>query len=198
MKTYGGSGCIDPGIVDLGTSWSGQGHFPAASPPGEEPPDPVDRRLGKSQSRSARRGELRNLGAARSQSLYRLSYHGSILAKVRCKFSKLCLEHRSKRTINSCWCRSWHLQWQVARLCWICDSHSGVHHEFYLHGYNVVWPVETQPSFRRNILPRASGSKSKPLKKNSMKQAARRWRRYVSPKRRFTFIDLYGILSQKI
>jgi hypothetical protein len=37
----GGSGCIDPHFLDLGTSWrlSGQLHAPATLPPGKEPPD---------------------------------------------------------------------------------------------------------------------------------------------------------------
>jgi hypothetical protein len=34
MKTEGGSGYIDPRILELGISWSGQFHTPAALPPG--------------------------------------------------------------------------------------------------------------------------------------------------------------------
>jgi hypothetical protein len=34
--------------------------------------------------------------------------------------------------------------------------------EYHLLEYNTVWPVECQPTFRRNILPSSSGSKNKP------------------------------------
>jgi hypothetical protein len=35
MKTYGGSGCIDPRILDFSTTWGGEGrvHTPATLPP---------------------------------------------------------------------------------------------------------------------------------------------------------------------
>jgi hypothetical protein len=55
MKAYGGSGCIDPHFLTLGTS--GQLHAPAALSPGKEPPYPLDRRLSGPQSRSGRLGE---------------------------------------------------------------------------------------------------------------------------------------------
>jgi hypothetical protein len=68
---------------------SGQLHAPAALHPGKSPRYPLDRRLGGPQGRSGRHGEekildptgtqLRPLGRpARSQSLYRLRYLGSI------------------------------------------------------------------------------------------------------------------------
>jgi hypothetical protein len=37
--------------------------------------------------------------------------------------------------------------------------------EYYLLGYNAVQSVESQPTFRRNLLPPSSGSKNKPSKK---------------------------------
>jgi hypothetical protein len=36
--------------------------------------------------------------------------------------------------------------------------------EYYLLGYNAVYSVERQPTFRRNISPPSSGSKNKPRK----------------------------------
>jgi hypothetical protein len=44
--------------------------------------------------------------------------------------------------------------------------------EHHLVGYNAVWPVESQPTFRRNLSPLSSGSKNKPSKKLAWKQAA--------------------------
>jgi hypothetical protein len=41
MKTYWGNGGIDPRILDLGTSGSGQLHTPAALPAGKEPLVPI-------------------------------------------------------------------------------------------------------------------------------------------------------------
>jgi hypothetical protein len=41
MKTYWGDGSIAPGILDLGTRWSGQFHAPTALPPGKEPLVPI-------------------------------------------------------------------------------------------------------------------------------------------------------------
>jgi hypothetical protein len=69
---------------------SGQLHAPAALPPGKSPRYPFYRRLGGPQSRSGRYGELKIFHPpgtrtptphgrpARSQSLYRMSYPGSL------------------------------------------------------------------------------------------------------------------------
>jgi hypothetical protein len=69
---------------------SGQLHAPAALPPGKSPRYSFYRRLGGPQSRSGRYGEVKTFyptgtrtpappgRPARSQSLYRLSYPGSI------------------------------------------------------------------------------------------------------------------------
>jgi hypothetical protein len=37
-----------------------------------------------------------------------------------------------------------------------------LHKEYYLLGYNAVYSVENQPTFRSNIPPASSGSKNKP------------------------------------
>jgi hypothetical protein len=58
MMAYGGSGCIDPHFLDLGTS---QLHVPAALPPGKSSWYPLYRRLGGPQSRSGRYGEMKIL-----------------------------------------------------------------------------------------------------------------------------------------
>jgi hypothetical protein len=91
MKAYGGSGCIDLRILDLGTSWRWMVSFTPRPlyPLGKSPRYPLDRRLDGPHSRSVRRGEekilalpgleLRPLGrTACSQSLYRLRYPGSL------------------------------------------------------------------------------------------------------------------------
>jgi hypothetical protein len=68
---------------------SGRLYAPAALPQEEEPQYQLDRRLGGPQSQSGRRGEVKNFTLpglelrphcrpARSQSLYRLSYPGSL------------------------------------------------------------------------------------------------------------------------
>jgi hypothetical protein len=41
----------------------------------------------------------------------------------------------------------------------ISGSHSGGYEEYHLMGYNAVYSVECQPTFRRNISPPSSGSK---------------------------------------
>jgi hypothetical protein len=73
---------------------SGQLHAPAALPPGKDPWNPLDRRLGGPQNRSGHGGEEKNSQPtpgiepsnpdrpARSPALYRLSYHGSELKLV--------------------------------------------------------------------------------------------------------------------
>jgi hypothetical protein len=43
----------------------------------------------------------------------------------------------------------------------IRGSHSGGYEELYLLGYKAVWPVENQPTFRRNMSPPSSESKNK-------------------------------------
>jgi hypothetical protein len=70
---------------------SAQLHASAALPPGKSPLYPFDTRLGESQSRSGHDGDGKNFQSppgiepqnpnrpARSPSLYRLSYHGSLL-----------------------------------------------------------------------------------------------------------------------
>jgi hypothetical protein len=85
------SGCIDPRILDLGTSWRWVVNFTHRSLyPGERVPRySLDRRLDGPQNQSGRQGEkscpywdslgleLRPFGRpARSQSLYRLRYLG--------------------------------------------------------------------------------------------------------------------------
>jgi hypothetical protein len=71
----------------------GQLHAPAALSPGKSPLYPLDRRLGKSQSRSGRRGEEKmfrprqglkqvySVVQTMTKTLYILSYSGSIMAK---------------------------------------------------------------------------------------------------------------------
>jgi hypothetical protein len=56
-------GCIDPRILDLGTSWRWVVRFTPRQlyPPGKSPQYPLDRRLGGPQSRSGRRGEKKSL-----------------------------------------------------------------------------------------------------------------------------------------
>jgi hypothetical protein len=46
----------------------------------------------------------------------------------------------------------------------ILGSHSCVHEEFHLLGYNSVQSSESQQTFRRNMWPPSSGSKNKPSK----------------------------------
>jgi hypothetical protein len=90
MKAYGGSACIDPHFLDLGTNWRWVVSFTSRPlyPLGKSPRYPLDRRLDGPQSRSGQRGEekflplpgleLRLLGRSdSSQSLYRLRYPGS-------------------------------------------------------------------------------------------------------------------------
>jgi hypothetical protein len=90
MNTYGG-GCIDPHSFYLGTSWKWVVIFTSRPlyPRGKSPWFPLDRRLGGPQNRSGRHGEKKILAPtgtrtptsgrpARSQSLYRLSYPGSL------------------------------------------------------------------------------------------------------------------------
>jgi hypothetical protein len=90
MKTYGGSGCLDSRFLDLSTSWRWVVNFTplALYPRGKSPRYPLDRRLGGSQSRSGRYGEVKILdptGArtrplcrpAHRQSQYRVRYSRS-------------------------------------------------------------------------------------------------------------------------
>jgi hypothetical protein len=91
MKACGGSGCIDPHSLNLSTSGRRSVSFTPRLlyPRGKSPRYPLHRRLGRPQSPSRdveKRKfltllgvELRPLGRpARSQSLYRLRYSGSI------------------------------------------------------------------------------------------------------------------------
>jgi hypothetical protein len=49
------------------------------------------------------------------------------------------------------------------KIHWIWGSHSCDYEEFFcLLAYNAVWPGESQPMFRRNVLPPFSGSKNEP------------------------------------
>jgi hypothetical protein len=83
-----GSGCIDPRILGVGTSWSGQLHAPFTLPPGKGTRYGLNMRLGgphKRPGRCKRRQilpllelELRTLCCpAHIQSLYGLWYPGS-------------------------------------------------------------------------------------------------------------------------
>jgi hypothetical protein len=67
MKTYGGGGCIDPSILDLGTSWRLVVSFTSwlLYPRENSPRYALDRRLGVPQSRSGRRVEERHLAPYR-------------------------------------------------------------------------------------------------------------------------------------
>jgi hypothetical protein len=62
-----GSGCIDPCFLDLGTSWRWMLSFTPGPPypRGKSPWYPSDRRLGRPQRRSGRRGEEKNLDPTR-------------------------------------------------------------------------------------------------------------------------------------
>jgi hypothetical protein len=95
----------------------------------------------------------------------------------------------------------------------ISGSHSGGYEEYYILGCNPMQPVESQPTFRRNISPPSSGSTNKLSKKPACKLVARqpercffarlillpeRWRRYVPPELRFSLKLLHGIISKKI
>jgi hypothetical protein len=44
-------------------------------------------------------------------------------------------------------------------ICRIWGSHTGGYEEYHLPGYNAVWAVECQPTFRRNMSPSSSESK---------------------------------------
>jgi hypothetical protein len=81
---------------------------------------------------------------------------------------------------------------------------------FYLLGYNAVQPVESQPTFRRNMSPSSWGSNRSSEKPASsacqlllrcfiarLILQSWRWRRHVSPKRRLTFNGVHGVISQK-
>jgi hypothetical protein len=75
-------------------------------------------------------------------------------------------------------------------------------------GYNTVWVFESQPTFRRNMLPPFSGLKSKPSKKPpwSSRHAEihfrlvfawlsfhpRRWRWYIPQKRHMGFLAMFN------
>jgi hypothetical protein len=80
--------------------------------------------------------------------------------------------------------------------------------EFYLLGYNSVYPVESQPTFRRHISSPSSGSKNT-QSKLCLPSVSRwflalfilrtwRWRRHIPPKHRLTFNGLYDVISQNI
>jgi hypothetical protein len=88
MKAYGGMEVYLHAFFDLGTRW--RWVFSFTPPPlysqGKSPRYPLDKRLGGLQSRSGHCDEQKNSSPrreskpdrpARSQSLYRLSYHGS-------------------------------------------------------------------------------------------------------------------------
>jgi hypothetical protein len=68
---------------------------------------------------------------------------------------------------------------------WIWGSHNGGYEELYLMGYNALQSVESQLTFRRNMLPSSSGSKNKSSK----------W--HVPPKCRFTLKGVHTVISQK-
>jgi hypothetical protein len=50
-------------------------------------------------------------------------------------------------------------------------SHSSGYEEFYPPQYKDVWSIQSQQTFRRNILPPFPGSKNKPSKKPDSKQS---------------------------
>jgi hypothetical protein len=58
--------------------------------------------------------------------------------------------------------------------CRIWGSDSGGYDEFYLLGYNAVYSIESQPTFRKNMSPPSSGSKNKQSKKLVWKYVASR------------------------
>jgi hypothetical protein len=60
MKAYWRTERIATRILEPGTRWSGQLHAPAALPPGKNPLNPLDRRLGGLQSRSGHSGAEKN------------------------------------------------------------------------------------------------------------------------------------------
>jgi hypothetical protein len=68
-----------------------------------------------------------------------------------------------------------------------------------------VLSAESQPTFRRNISPSSSGSNKpsrlchllSPWYHSRLILWPWRWRRYVPPKRRLTFSELHGVISQK-
>jgi hypothetical protein len=61
----------------------------------------------------------------------------------------------------------------VLKFCRISGSHSGRYEEFYPLGYNTVYSVESQPTFRRNMLP-PSSKLNKSSKKLPWKQVTSR------------------------
>jgi hypothetical protein len=90
-----GSGCIDPDILGLGTSWRWVVSFtpPEASPRWKSPRYQLDRRLSEPKNRSGWSAEEKNLPLpglelrtlsrpASSQSLYRLRYPGSEVWRI--------------------------------------------------------------------------------------------------------------------
>jgi hypothetical protein len=66
MKAYGGSECIDPHFVDLGTSWRWVVNCPPR-PLYPKERGPLNRMLGGQQSRSGRRGEEKILDPTRTR-----------------------------------------------------------------------------------------------------------------------------------
>jgi hypothetical protein len=58
------------------------------------------------------------------------------------------------------------------RICSVWCSHSSGCEELHPLGYNAVYFVESQPTFRRNVLPPFSGSNIKPSNKSAWKQVA--------------------------
>jgi hypothetical protein len=70
--------------------------------------------------------------------------------------------------------------------------------EYHFLGYNTMFSVEGQLTFRRKISPRASYHLLPHWFLSCLIHRRWRWRRYVPPKRRLTFSGLHGFISQKI
>jgi hypothetical protein len=78
-------------------------------------------------------------------------------------------------------------------LCRIWGSHSGDYEDSCLFGYNAMWPVENQPTFRMNmlLLPASLWFLTWLIHRPW------RFRRYIPPKFRLIFNGIHGFIFQK-